>query len=132
MELACTAALVLLSLCTPAVQSARSAAGLQVVRVNRSTDLLGRQVAVAPAVRGGSQWGDPRRLAFCGPDGIVRSLDGGQSWSPVPTDGVVALAAGTALPLASRLGAAPACQSVLLDPREPDTFYAVFQAVDGP
>src|SRR4051794_14565730 len=102
MEPICTALLVLLSLCAPSTQPDHSAAGarLQVLRVTHSTDLLGRQVAVAPALGPGSPWGDPDRLAVCGPDGIRRTLDGGQTWSTVPTDGVAALAAGTEMPLA--------------------------------
>jgi hypothetical protein len=126
--------LIALLLCTLVAAPRASTAGarLQVLRVSPSTDLLGRQISVAPGTVRGTPWGDPRRLAFCGPDGIQRTLDGGQSWSRVPTDGVAALAAGTAMPLAPRLGQAPVCQSVVLDPREPDTFYAIFATVKAP
>ena len=133
-EPVCAAVLVLLSLCASPSQPdpSRASAREQILGVSPSTDLLGRQVVVAPAAANGSPWGDPSRLAYCSPDGIQRTLDGGQTWSPVPTDGVAALAATTDMPLAPRLGAAPACQSVVLDPRQPDTFYAVFQAVKLP
>ena len=60
---------------------------------------------------------------------IAKSLDGGLTWRAVPTDGVVALADTTDLPLAPHRNAAPSCQSLVLDPSAPDTFYAVFAAV---
>src|SRR5207248_11678648 len=121
MDSLCAAMLVVLSLCTPASGSGSSGAAVSspIIRVSQSSDLLGRQLTVAPATSPGLPWGDPRRLAFCGPDGIQRSLDGGRSWSRVPTDGVAALAAATEMPLAPRLGQAPSCQFVVLDPRAP-------------
>jgi hypothetical protein len=142
MEPLCTVMLVVLSLCSPPAAPPGTYPQVHVTRVSPSSDLLGRQMAVAPvtmpgstssdSASPGSPWGDPHRLAFCGKDAIQRTLDGGMTWSRVPTDGVVALAAGTEMPLASRSGASPACQSIVLDPRDPDTFYAVFQAVKAP
>jgi hypothetical protein len=135
MESLCAAMLLVLSLCGPA-RAAPDAGGpvaaLPVVRFSPSTDLLGRQLAVAPSTRANQPWGDPGRLAYCAPDGIRRSVDGGQTWTSVPTDGVTALAQGTDMPLAVPVGSAPVCRSVVLDPREPDAFYAVFGAVKPP
>ncbi|MGE3273334.1 MAG: WD40/YVTN/BNR-like repeat-containing protein, partial [Chloroflexota bacterium] len=81
---------------------------------------------------GSLPWGDPRRLAVCTRDGILRSVDGGQTWTAVPTDGVATLAAGSAMPLAPLVGDPPGCQSVTLDPNSPDVFYAVFEGVKPP
>jgi hypothetical protein len=132
MQAVCTAVLLTFALCTALTVLGASAAPLTIVRVSQSNDLLGRQMTVAPASAPDQPWGDPQRLAFCGPDGIQRSLDGGQSWSRVPTDGVTALAAGTDMPLAPRPGRAPDCQSVVLDAGAPDSLYAVFEAVKSP
>lgn len=81
-------------MCGPvrASTSAGPGASLTVTRYTTSANLLGRQVAVAPSVRRDQPWGDPRRLAFCGADGIQRTGDGGQTWTRVPTDGVAAAA----------------------------------------
>jgi len=56
MEALCTAMLMMLAACAPASAPRQSStsAQMQVMRVSLSTDLLGRQVAVAPTVRGGS------------------------------------------------------------------------------
>src|SRR5262245_26030953 len=113
MELVCAVTLAFVSLCSSTTGPPSAGSTLQIVRVSPSTDLLGRQIAVAPPTQGGSPWGDPRRLAFCAPGGIKRTLDGGQTWSLVPTDHVAVLAAGTEMPLAPRPPAAPVCQSVV-------------------
>lgn len=89
----------------------------------RSADLRGRLVVAAP--------GDPNRLGFCAEDGIRLSADGGHSWSVVPTDGVAGLAAGSAYPLAPRLGR-PVCDALALDPGEPTAVYASFRAIKAP
>ena len=96
------------------------------------SDLLGQQIAIAPSRLAAQPGVDPRRLAYCGTDGIQRSLDGGLSWSQVPIDAVAGLAANTAYPLAPHGDGSPVCQAVALDPTEPDTFYAVFPAVRAP
>jgi hypothetical protein len=134
MDSLCTAALLVLALCGPATapHSFGPATASTIVRVSPSTDLLGRQIAAAPSEAPDRPWGNPDRLAYCASAGIQASRDGGQSWSRVPTDGVAALAAGTELPLALRPGQAPSCQSVVLDPHDPDAFYAVFEVVRPP
>ena len=100
--------------------------------VTSSNDLLGRQIAIAPADPLTLAWGNPRRLAYCASGGIQRTVDGGLSWSAVPTDAVVGLAASTPYPLATRAGATPTCQSVTLDRTSPDAFFAVFGGVKAP
>src|SRR5690349_7979544 len=107
----CAAMLLVLTLCGPASGTGQVTpnAVTQIMRVSLSGDLLGRQMVVAPAA---IPFSDPRRMALCGPDGIQRTLDGGQTWSRVPTDGVAALAADTPMPLSPRSGATPPCQSV--------------------
>ncbi|MCC6179704.1 MAG: exo-alpha-sialidase [Chloroflexi bacterium] len=75
---------------------------------------------------------DGSRIAYCGTQGIWRSLDGGSTWTLVPIDGVAATAARTPYPLAPRIFSAPACQAVTQDPLDPDTFYAVFTIVRPP
>ncbi len=77
---------------------------------------------------------DPRRLAYCAPGAIYRSLDGGASWSAIPTSGVAPAAAATGYPL-PRAGsgqAAPACRFAVLDPDHPQSIYAVFVTVQQP
>src|SRR4051794_16606532 len=100
--------------------------------VSTSNDLLGRQIVIAPADPISLAWGNPRRLAYCANGGIQRSTDSGQTWTAVPTDAVVGLAASTRYPLAAGRGAAPACQSVVLDRTNPDAFFAVFGGVKAP
>jgi hypothetical protein len=97
--------------------------------VTSSNDLLGHQIAIAPADPPTLAWGNPNRLAYCAPGGIMRTLDGGQTWSRVPSNAVPDLAASTPYPLASLRGTMPMCESVTLDPSNPDAFYAVFEGV---
>jgi len=77
---------------------------------------------------------DPLRLAYCAPGAIYRSLDGGASWSAIPTTSVAGAAAATGYPLPSAGSgqAAPACRFAVLDPDHPQSIYAVFITVRQP
>lgn len=78
--------------------------------------------------------GAPNRLAACAVNGEIRlSSNGGQSWSTVPDQAVIAEAATTAFPLAVFGSGPPSapCTSVLLDAAHPDTVYATFNAEDA-
>jgi photosystem II stability/assembly factor-like uncharacterized protein len=88
--------------------------------VTRSTPLTGQTLAVAP--------GEPGRLAYCAPDTIQLTRDGGETWESIPTAPVTALAEAAGYPLLGADGAVPACTSLLLDPADPLALYAVFAA----
>lgn len=77
---------------------------------------------------------DPRRLAYCAPAAIYRSLDGGASWSAIPTTGVAGAAAATgySLPRIGSEQAAPPCRFAVLDPDHSQSIYAVFATVQQP
>jgi hypothetical protein len=90
--------------------------------VSSSADLFNRVVSVDPE--------NQQRIAYCAPNEIRLSHDGGQTWGEtVPTSGVSAIAEQTGYTLYA--GGPPSmttCVSVTLDPEYPSTFYAVFTA----
>ena len=75
---------------------------------------------------------DPRRVAYCAPDGIHYTPDGGATWTTIPMAGAAQAASRTAYPLmhsASQSGGGPpTCVAVTLDPDHPASFYATFAA----
>lgn len=70
---------------------------------------------------------DPNRLAYCVENAIRLSQDGGQNWTSIPTTPVSGLALPGDLVLDSQQST---CRSVLLDASHPDSFYAVFGAMN--
>lgn len=84
--------------------------------VSSSADLFNRVISVDP--------GNPQRIAYCAPDQIRLSLDGGQTWEdPIPTEGISAIAQENGYTI---FDVSSTCYSVTLDPNSPDSFYAVF------
>jgi hypothetical protein len=72
---------------------------------------------------------NPRRLAYCVPGAIRLSTDGGASWSAIPTDGVRPLMDRTDYQLLRQSRPrSPQCDSVVLDPLHPRSFYAALSA----
>lgn len=88
---------------------------------------VGQREATDPA--------DPPRQARCTTEGLQVSVDGGRTWSPVSTAGVLKAAAATPYTLfpsgRARLGAPLPCATVALDPGHPETIYAAFVAAFG-
>lgn len=74
---------------------------------------------------------NPRRVAFCSDNAIQVTANGGQSWAPIPIQGVVVASASTKYPVGTRYQPDPvSCESVVLDPFHPASFYALFSSVD--
>jgi hypothetical protein len=74
---------------------------------------------------------DPHRFAYCAGNAIQVTADGGQTWSPIPIQGVVAASAATKYPLGTRYQAnAVSCDTVVLDPSHPASFFALFSTVE--
>ena len=86
--------------------------------IQPSTDLFGGGITAVG-----------RQLAYCTPDGIRMSTDGGQTWSTVSTAGVAdAVAkAGYTLP-----AGAAGCHAALPDPAHAGSVYATFGLVTPP
>jgi hypothetical protein len=87
-----------------------------------SADLFNRVVSVDPA--------DQHRIAYCAPDEIRLSLDGGQTWDEtIPTSGVSTVAEQNGYTLyGGGPPSATTCLSVTFDPDHSATIYAVFTA----
>ena len=84
--------------------------------VSSSADLFNRVISVDP--------GNPQRIAYCAPDQIRLSLDGGQTWEEaIPTHGISTVAEESGYTI---FDSASACISVTLDPEFPGSFYIVF------
>jgi hypothetical protein len=74
---------------------------------------------------------NPQRFAYCSGSAIQITADGGQTWSPIPIQGVVAASAATKYPLGTGYQANPvSCDTVGLDPTHPSSFFALFSSVD--
>lgn len=86
-----------------------------------SSDLFNQVVSVDPA--------DEERMAHCAPGEIRVSQDGGQTWEEIPTAGVTSAAEAEGYELFyGEPGLEGTCLSAALDPRYPDSYYAVFSA----
>jgi hypothetical protein len=73
--------------------------------------------------------GNSQRIAYCAPDQIRLSLDGGQTWEEaIPTDGVSTAAAESGYTIFDSVSA---CISVTLDPDYPGSFYTIFTTAQG-
>lgn len=77
---------------------------------------------------------DPKndqRMAYCAPDAIQLSADGGNTWSLLPAAGVedAAKSIGYSTGTQGNSGAGQ-CAAVLLDSEHPQSFYAIFQTVN--
>jgi len=91
----------------------------QLIWISPSADLNNRIVSVDPL--------NEERLAYCAPQEIRHSTDGGQSWETVSTSGVAAVAESNGYSIYDNDPAFPmACLSVTLDPLNSASFYGVF------
>ena len=89
--------------------------------VSSGTDLYNRVVSIDPL--------DAERIAYCTKDEIRQSLDSGQTWEGIPTTGAAAVAEEIGYQIFETDSSfSQACLSVTLDPKFPNTFYAVFTA----
>lgn len=88
---------------------------------------LGRFQPFWTAQTGGSLFADPndaRRLAYCGPDGVYVSADGGATWATIP---VAAALADVRARYPQQGGPPPtACGDATLDPDHPQSFSVTF------
>jgi hypothetical protein len=76
---------------------------------------------------------DPQRVAYCTPGSIQLSVDGGATWSQIPTLGVTEVASTTSYPVfTGGSSQPPSCRSVTLDPGHPQSFYAAFATAQEP
>jgi len=92
------------------------AAASRLLWVSSSADLFNRVISVDP--------GNPQRIAYCAPDQIRLSQDGGQTWEEaIPTQGISAVAEESGYTI---FDSASACISVTLDPEYPGSFYTVY------
>jgi photosystem II stability/assembly factor-like uncharacterized protein len=91
--------------------------------IQPSANLLSPEVSVDP--------GDAQRLAYCLPNAIQLSTDGGNNWISIPTQGV-AKVVGSQYTFFSQGDATKQvqCLSVTLDAAHPDSFYAVFETAN--
>lgn len=99
-------------------------APLMPLTIERSATIIGQAIWADPA--------NPERLAYCAPESVQASEDGGASWRSIPTGPVLVAAAGSPNPLVSSGGVTPACLSVVLDPHAPGSVYATFRAGKAP
>lgn len=85
---------------------------------------------VTPAVSVDPQ--DPQRLAYCAPNTIRLSSDGGQTWQDVPINGAVDAIdqLGFEIMSGGATGGTPQCIAVTLDTAHPQSLYAVFAAAE--
>jgi len=91
--------------------------------IQPGADLINRVVAVDPL--------DSQRIAYCAPSEIRLSLDGGQTWTTIPTAVVGAAAEASGYPVFQQDPAPPpTCLSVTVDPKHPDSFYATFETAN--
>jgi hypothetical protein len=102
---------------TPTIQPTVVAANI-IQWISSSADLFNRVISVDP--------GNLQRTAYCSPEQIHLSLDGGKTWEDsIPTEGTSAVAQENGY---SIFDDSNACMSVTLDPNFPDSFYTVFTA----
>ncbi|MGD0612189.1 MAG: sialidase family protein [Anaerolineales bacterium] len=73
---------------------------------------------------------NPKRLAYCETGSIRYTQDGGQNWASIPTTAVKNLPPSSGTIVGNQGAELPACISVTLDSIHPDSFYAIFSAVD--
>jgi hypothetical protein len=73
---------------------------------------------------------DPNRLAYCESGAIRYSRDGGRNWSSIPTDAVQRLIPASGIRMGDQGAQLPQCYAVVMDSVHPDSFYAVFGAVE--
>jgi hypothetical protein len=89
--------------------------------VSPGTDLYNRVVSIDPL--------NAERIAYCTKDEIRLSLNSGQTWEGIPTTGAAAVAEEIGYQIFETDSSfSQACLSVTLDPKYPNTFYAVFTA----
>jgi photosystem II stability/assembly factor-like uncharacterized protein len=104
--------------------SSWSSLGLgQPLWIQPSANLISPEVSVDP--------GDAQRLAYCIPNAIRLSKDGGKTWVSIPTQSA-AKAVGSQYTIFNQ-GATTGqvnCLSVTLDAAHPDSFYAVFETTN--
>lgn len=101
-----------------------SLGALQPLERSRSTAIAGPSLTAA--------LGDPDRLAYCAPGAVQTSGDGGATWTALPVQAVVDAAAASPYPLLLTGDAPPTCTSLVLDPSQPSSVYAVFRASKAP
>jgi hypothetical protein len=89
--------------------------------IQPSADLTASDPTVDP--------GDPNRIAYCAPGEIKVSQDSGKNWNSISTTAVASAAEAAGYPLMSQ-NAQATCMAVTLDATHPDSYYAVFQAMD--
>jgi hypothetical protein len=91
--------------------------------IQPSANLINPEVSVDP--------GDAQRLAYCVPNAIRLSEDGGNSWISIPTQSA-AKAVGSQYTFFSQgtTSGQVECLSVTLDAAHPDSFYAVFETAN--
>ncbi len=88
--------------------------------ISSSADLFNRVISVDP--------GNPQRIAYCAPEQIHLSLDGGQTWEvPISTTGISAVAQENGYVI---FDSSNACLSVTLDQNHPDSFYTIYTTAD--
>jgi hypothetical protein len=88
--------------------------------IEPSANLINPEVSVDP--------GDAQRLAYCIPNAIRLSEDGGKAWISIPTQGAAkALGSQYTFFIQGDSTRQVQCLSVTLDPDHPDSFYAVFE-----
>jgi photosystem II stability/assembly factor-like uncharacterized protein len=75
--------------------------------------------------------GDAQRLAYCIPNAIRLSKDGGKTWTSIPTQGATKAVGSqyTFFSQGDNTGQVQ-CLSVTLDAAHPDSFYAVFETAN--
>jgi photosystem II stability/assembly factor-like uncharacterized protein len=95
----------------------------QPVRIEPSANLVEKSLTVEPSKAG--------VLAYCGQGEIQVTQDGGRTWSKFSTSAVATVAEAAGYPLmAQNTAGQPACDSVILDPAHPDSYFAIFQAAN--
>ncbi len=91
--------------------------------IDPSASLLNPTIGIDP--------GNPARLAYCAAGAIKVSQDGGATWTSIPTGPVSSLADGKGYSIGfGSQNPQPICNTVVLDPSHPKSFYADFSAAN--
>lgn len=103
----------------PAALTWQALGRVQPLWIQRGVSMPSQTLAADPAL--------PQHLAYCVPGGVRRSLDGGVTWTLVPTMSAADALAGTPYALLTGGRGAVQCLEAALDPGDPHTLYAVFE-----
>lgn len=106
---------------SPSVSTESASVPREPLWIQFGSDLTNRVVTVNPE--------SPMQMAYCSAGEIHYTDDGGASWQTITTKGVASAAESSGYQDFSQDPSQPYCFSAFQDPRQADSFYAVFSTV---